>query len=441
MMKDTRVENKLREHRLAVAVFAALLMSALALAFALTAGPARALPGDPCPDCVVVHSPPTVTKNSSTVTGDEGTQVTNSGTYDDTSDDDADTVSITVKDASGNTLGSVSGGGFESGTWNWSYTPPDGPSSQTLTVTARDSTGLSSSTTFTLQVGNVAPSATFSSPPGLINEGSPIGISLSNPTDPSINDRNFGFDYRFDCGSGFGTSLFFHFSVGASVSRLCPTSDNGVLTVGAQVRDKDFWITSYSSSVTVNNVAPNATFVAPEYVKVGSTLPLAMTNPTDPSSADTASGFNYAFDCGDGSGFAAASSSSSKDCTAPGTPTQLAVGGRIMDKDAGTRDQQDSVKVDGAAPGGTVSINNGARRTTSRKVTLNLSATDPAPASGVASMRFSNNGRTWSSWMAYATSKAWTLSRGTGTKTVFVQYKDNVGLVSAKAKDTIVYRP
>jgi hypothetical protein len=71
-------------------------------------------------------------------------------------------------------------------------------------------------------------------------------------------------------------------------------------------------------------------------------------------------------------------------------------------------------------------------------VRLNLSASDPPSASGVASMRFRNGGTTtWSSWFDYSTSKSWTLSAGAGTKTVYVQYRDRAGNISAAASDTI----
>ena len=96
--------------------------------------------------------------------------------------------------------------------------------------------------------------------------------------------------------------------------------------------------------------------------------------------------------------------------------------------------------VDTVVPTGTISINGGASSTTSRSVTLKLSASDPSPASGVADMRFRNGGTTtWSSWEAYSTSKSWTLTSGAGTKTVYVQYRDRAGNISATASDTIRY--
>ena len=63
--------------------------------------------------------------------------------------------------------------------------------------------------TATVQIANVAPSATFtaSSP---VDEGTAIALALSTPTDPSPVDTAAGFTYAFDCGSGlfgeFGTA-------------------------------------------------------------------------------------------------------------------------------------------------------------------------------------------------------------------------------------------
>ena len=92
---------------------------------------------------------------------------------------------------------------------------------------------------------------------------------------------------------------------------------------------------------------------------------------------------------------------------------------------------------DSAAPSGSVSIA-GAATTATTAVTLNLAATDPAPATGVKEMRFSNDGTTYSAFQPYAASAAWTLSSGDGTKTVYAQYRDTAGNVSAAVSDTVV---
>ena len=67
---------------------------------------------------------------------------------------------------------------------------------------------------------------------------------------------------------------------------------------------------------------------------------------------------------------------------------------------------------------------------------LTLSASDTG--SGVSQMRFSNDNSTWSPWEAYGASKAWALTPGIGTKTAYVQYRNNVGNSSGSLSDTIL---
>ena len=92
--------------------------------------------------------------------------------------------------------------------------------------------------------------------------------------------------------------------------------------------------------------------------------------------------------------------------------------------------------ADTTPPTGSVNINSGAASTTSTAVTLTLSASDAAGT--VTGMRFSNDGTTFSSEVAYATSYSWALSSGVGTKTVYVRFKDNSGnWMTSSATDTI----
>ena len=93
---------------------------------------------------------------------------------------------------------------------------------------------------------------------------------------------------------------------------------------------------------------------------------------------------------------------------------------------------------DRAAPSGTVTIAGGAAASPTTSVALSVNATDPAPASGVTQMRFSNDGATWSPYRPYATTTAWDLPSGDGEKTVFAQFADSAGNVSAIAQDKIV---
>jgi hypothetical protein len=94
-----------------------------------------------------------------------------------------------------------------------------------------------------------------------------------------------------------------------------------------------------------------------------------------------------------------------------------------------------TIKTDSIAPTGTITINNGDPYTPSTSVTLNLSASDN---SGIVSlMRFSNDNYSWSGWETYAASRTWTLTSGTGIKTVYVQFQDPAGNTSGSYSDSI----
>ncbi len=94
--------------------------------------------------------------------------------------------------------------------------------------------------------------------------------------------------------------------------------------------------------------------------------------------------------------------------------------------------------IDSAPPSGTITINDGARRTKSVTVTLRLSATDPSPGSGVASVRFRNDGEAWTAWEPFGTTRSWTLRNSDGTRTVYAEFQDRAGNVSGTAQDSIL---
>ena len=87
------------------------------------------------------------------------------------------------------------------------------------------------------------------------------------------------------------------------------------------------------------------------------------------------------------------------------------------------------LKLDKTCPQASLQLNGGSTTTTSRTVTLSLTAADST--SGISRVRFSNDG-TWSqaAWQPYLTSKSWQLSSGNGTKTVYCEIQDNAGLTT-----------
>lgn len=97
-----------------------------------------------------------------------------------------------------------------------------------------------------------------------------------------------------------------------------------------------------------------------------------------------------------------------------------------------------TVYRDTAVPTGTISINSGAVATNNTNVTLNLTASNPTAGDPVADMRFSADGVTFGPWQAFAATAPFTVSAGDGTKTVFAQFRNAAGGVSANVSDTII---
>jgi hypothetical protein len=319
-MTNVRLEG-LGKYRVTIIVAVGCLLAALAVSLVFMAQPARAAcPNPPCTIDPGSNSPPTVTVNSPSVMVNEGQTASNSGTY-----DDADQNNVTL---SASPLGGIaSRTGQFSGTWNWQFLTLDNLS-QTITISASDGGPTPGTAQFNLTVNNVAPSASGISAVNSVNEGSSFPVSLNNPTDPSSVDMG-SLQYHFDCGSGYG--------IFGSNNRNCSTTDNGSLMVKGRVKDKDnAQSTEYTKSVTVNNVPPTATANAPgSPVTTGTNFPVSLTSPSDPSSADAAAGFNYAFDCTNDGVFEHSGTSNSANCTAANGLNQT-VRYRITDKDGGS---------------------------------------------------------------------------------------------------------
>ncbi len=313
----------------------------LALGLVLTAAPAKATHTSTCEfiDGVRVCTPdehpnadPTISASSGSVSAGEGQVAVNTGAYSDADGNATVTLSASVgtvaKDAAGD------------GTWRWSFATDDGPAqSQTVTITATDSGGATASTSFSLTVNNLGPQATFNAPTSA-DEGSNFTLSLTNPSDPSGADRDAGFAYAFDCGGGYGAF--------ASANSAGCNLDSGTRTVRGKIRDKDGGVTEYTRTVTVNNVAPTATFNAPQTSYAYKQFVVSMADPNDPSSADRDAGFTYAFDCG--SGYGGFSGKASTTCQAGFAGTSKTVKAKIRDKDGGEREYTSNVTVNAAPP-------------------------------------------------------------------------------------------
>jgi Ca2+-binding RTX toxin-like protein len=193
--------------------------------------------------------------------------------------------------------------------------------------------------------------------PYTVNEGNSVTLNATG-TDPEGQSLTYAWD--LDNNGTFETS-------GQSVSFIAADGP-ATPTVKVQVTDNDSLTAVASTTVTVNNVAPTATFNAPVSANKGSSFTLSLTDPADVS-ADIGS-LQYAFDCGSGYGaFGAANTAS---CPAVGNGP-LNVGGKVMDKDGGVTEYNATVNVINTAP--TISVAAGGM-CASTGGTMNLTVAD-----------------------------------------------------------------
>jgi hypothetical protein len=236
--------------------------------------------------------------------------------------------------------GDGAGYGTPSTTASATCTIPDGPTSVTVKGKVLDDDTETEYTT-SVTIENVAPTGTFGIDATPVAEGSTFDLAITAPVDVAADLGSL--TYAFDCGAGYGTA-------GSAASTTCTTATEGPasLTVKGKVIDQDGGETEYTDTVSVTNVAPTGTLVAPIAASEGSSFGISVTGATDISAVDAAN-LTFAFDCGDGSGYGAASTSDSTTCTAIEGPGTQAVKAKVIDPDGGETELTDSV--------GTVNLN------------------------------------------------------------------------------------
>jgi hypothetical protein len=248
-----------------------------------------------------------------------------------------------------------------------------------VTVSITDGDGLTlSPAAFQAIIANVDPTATLSDD-GPINEGGSATVTVV-ASDVSTTDENQGIRYAFSCTDGsLDTAIYASSSTSASKS--CNFDDEATNTVRVRVIDKDGGYNEYTTSVTVNGIKPTATLTNNGPIDEGNSVTLTMSNPNDPSAADIAAGFRYAFSCTNGSlaaaTYAGSSANASTSCPFPidGTYTVRA---RIIDKDGEFNEYTNQVIVRDVAPTLTAAANQTGNE--GAAVSFNLgSLSDPGP--------------------------------------------------------------
>jgi hypothetical protein len=201
-------------------------------------------------------------------------------------------------------------------------------------------------------VKNVAPTATLANT-GPIDEGASATISFSSQSDPSSADTAAGFRYSYACNGQESSLAATYAAADMGPSAFCSFDDNGTYPVKARIFDKDDGYRDYTTNVVVNNVAPTAALGNNGPVNEGSAATISFSNQFDPSNADTAAGFHYAYACDNGSLAAAtyggSGTSTSTTCTFADNGTRT-VRARIIDKDNGYSEYTTNVTVSNVPP-------------------------------------------------------------------------------------------
>ncbi|MBM4255562.1 MAG: PKD domain-containing protein [Deltaproteobacteria bacterium] len=168
-----------------------------------------------------------------------------------------------------------------------------------------------------------------------LTEGQPATFT-GTASDPDNDTVNLTWSFGDRTSSATGSSVQHTFADSGSLQVVLLPRD----VFGASGATK-------TQPITVANVAPTATLPTPDPVGEGSPFTLSLTNPSDPSTADTQAGFQYAFNCGNG--FGSFGSSNTVQC-----PTvdngNFAVAAKIKDKDGGENPYTATAVVNNVAP-------------------------------------------------------------------------------------------
>jgi PKD repeat protein len=163
-----------------------------------------------------------------------------------------------------------------------------------LTVTDKDGASASASTPVSITADLPGPSATLTNS-GPVSEGSSATVRFTNVSDPLGAGLSFSYDFNNDG--------VFEIKDTPNAAIAVPTSLLGdgpkTLTIRGRVTDADGRFSDYVTQLQDNNVAPTPNTGGPYAQRPGVSINF-QGSASDPSAADTAAGFMYAWDFGDG---------------------------------------------------------------------------------------------------------------------------------------------
>ena len=199
-------------------------------------------------DLVVDNVTPTGTADQPTITVDEGSTTSNSGTFFDPGND---VISMTAS------VGAISWDASNSGSWGWAYTPADGPDDgQLVTIDITDSDGATSAVSFTLTVNNITPTITSDVADVIVAEGETAVNSgiFTDPGNDLVTITASTGTITQDTGNSGVWNWSFDTTDGAA--------DSQIVTLTGS--DSDGATHAISFTLTVSNVAPSIlTITAP----------------------------------------------------------------------------------------------------------------------------------------------------------------------------------
>jgi hypothetical protein len=296
-----------------------------------------------------------------------------------------------------------------------------------VTVTLTDALGGTDSASLEISVANAAPTASAAAT-GSGFENAPVTLT-----------GTFG-----DAGTADTHTFLWH--VVASNGQVVPDGtgqdfsfiplDDGTYTITFHVTDDDSGVGTASVVVTIENVAPNASFANGGSAQEGSTGSVSFSGGFDQSPVDTAEGFLYSYDFDNDGSFEITDSLSSTALVpasflddGPGTRT---VRGRIADRDGGFTDYLTGLTIDPVAPTATLAldatVNEGGTATASFTNPFDPSAADTA-AGFRYSFDFDNDGtfEILDSSSPSAAVPAGFLADGPGLRTIRARIADEDG--------------
>jgi hypothetical protein len=184
---------------------------------------------------------------------------------------------------------------------------------------------------------NHPPVAVIANPdPIHVNEGDSVTFSSAGSSDPDGQALTFAW---------YAPNR--RFSDGATATRLY--SDNTSFEILLVATDESNASTTATHTLIVDNVAPTARLKTPTQLLQNTAFTISAANPTDAGYDDRPT-LRFSFDCGDGQGFRAFSSTPSASCAGAPTGTVRSLGLRVRDKDGGQNEYTTTMTTVDARP-------------------------------------------------------------------------------------------